>query len=176
MISFTSDSRFTVRSFSLTEMLMVMILSGILVGIVYYAYFASSTLFQDMSLKNQRHQEVSTLFFQLQKDIDHCKWLCASGKTDLICHFNDSTGIRYVFQKRFILRHHKNRMDTFHCETELPVVSWQSDSILLENTLVDRVSFILHTLEEEVPVSFQKFYDMAGIIEFTQTDTLRGRD
>src|ERR1044072_3609062 len=115
-----------VASFSLVEMLVVLVLSGISIGIIYFAYYTLSTYQITLSRKYNDLNDRNTLYFSLKKDIERSQQVTVFGESDLYCLSpHENLTIQYSFSSTYSIRRQAGRVDTFHISTGKPVFLWQ---------------------------------------------------
>jgi|GEM_PF-2863648 len=170
------------RSFSLVEMLVVMVVGGIAIGIIYYAYYTVFTYQHQLTDKYDKVNDASDLYFQLNRDFGHCRYATVTEQQELLCQeATAGTTVRYSFISEYCLRKQRERLDTFKCSLGKPQYRWRgkpleeaSQNRLQGMFLTDEVSIEVTGLLQPVTYLITRQYDAAALLEITTlpTDTL----
>jgi len=160
-------------SFSLIEMLVVMVLSSIIVGIIYFSYYTLYTYQVSLSKRYKGFEDISTLYFQLKTDVDRCDRVDASdGNTLRFKIPKPDTEIHYFFSTSYVAREQAGRIDTFYCRLQNPVFMLKGNSLADRSAQVDEIQIGVGQLPVEVNVHIYKQYDVASLLETVQKDTM----
>ena len=94
-----------VHSFSLIELLVVMVLSSIIVSIIYFSYYTVSKYQISLTAKLRGFDDVSELYFLLKKDIYRSKKINSFDEENLICSVEGiGANVHYIFSASYIVR------------------------------------------------------------------------
>lgn len=160
-----------VKSFTLVEMLVVLVLSGIVISILYVAYYNISGYQLTLERKQQQLRDLSGLYFQMRRDVDRSTEVWADAKYAITCR-NSQRGIdvNYLFTPDAVVRTQREVVDTFHCRSGDPQFLFDNVTVNEFPSKIDVLSFTL-SLHDSVQFSVLKHYDAASLIE-TKRDTL----
>lgn len=165
-----------ISSFSLAEMLVVLVLSGIIIGVIYVAYYNVSTYQLSITRRYGALQDAGQLFFLMQRDVERSGQIVASA-AGLYCTAlgaeSVSAGIVYVFSPDFCVRRQAERIDTFRCKLSQPEFRWKGDAVSASDSsvYVDEIQ-VEADFQRPVKIHIFKAYDAASMIEMTSNDTL----
>jgi prepilin-type N-terminal cleavage/methylation domain-containing protein len=164
-------------SFSLVEMLVVLVISGILLGSLYFAYYTVTAYQLALTKKLSHLEDVNGLYFSLKRDVDRGEAIQSTATRDLRCQFAGQT-VQYTFTADYCLRRQTTRIDTFHCKASTPIISWQGKVLEPADTLqiLDALQVTLTDFDPPLTMQIHKLYDAASLIKLTQPDTLRERN
>jgi len=170
------------HSFSLVEMLVVMVVGGMAIGIIYYAYYTVFTYQHQLEDKYDLVNDASDLYFQLNKDFGHCRYATVTEEQELVCREAIAgTTVRYRFTSEYCLRRQLERLDTFRCTLGRPQYRWRGKPLAEAGEdgqpgirLTDEVSIEVTGLLQPVTFLITRQYDAAALLEVTtlSTDTL----
>src|SRR5690349_1031153 len=98
-------SRYRLNSFSLIEMLVVLVLSSIVVGIVYFSFYNISAYQLDLTRRYSKFSEITDFYFLLKKDVEESSKIKSINGTEIFCSNSGQFGrIQYLFSDSCILR------------------------------------------------------------------------
>jgi type II secretory pathway pseudopilin PulG len=166
-------SRVSVPAFSLVELLLVMVLSSIIVGIIYFSYSTISAYQIKLSSQKRIAEDAATLYFILKKDVQQSEVVLATSPETILCkQLLGNTS--YSFYHRYVLRQQVERVDTFIMRFERPRFFQQG---VLKEVYPFVVDEILLTPQGDnttaVNTTVFKYYDAAMLIEINPNDTIQ---
>ena len=141
-----------VRAFTVFELLVVMVISGILTGIVYYALRVVQSSYHTFSYQTENVLRLKTFAVLLQRDFQTAEAVTANGEDELECHFPNYT-IKYNMTAKAITRTINNDTEAF--EYEFGGCEFFQDNMLVvpRNEVVDRLRLTLRLDKEEVTLN-----------------------
>ncbi len=149
-----------VEAFTLTEIVTVMIITGILLTIVYGAFRAVGQRYQVFARSAHVQTEVSLLNNLLHKDIERA-YLLQTSPQHLTIQFADPQiqAIDYQFLDSSIVRTQQTITDTFHLAPDSLAFYWQKNLLPPSGRIADEVFFLGKTLGESYIFHAHKTYD-----------------
>lgn len=103
-----------IKSFTLFELIVVMLLSTILVGIMYYALRVAQQTFARFSESNQHVLDIRSLINAMRNDFQRAEQVHASDN-QVRCYKGELT-IEYEILDKSVVRKSNTAIDTFHCD------------------------------------------------------------
>jgi prepilin-type N-terminal cleavage/methylation domain-containing protein len=166
-----------VQSFSLVEMLVVLVLSGIVLSILYFAYYSISTYQFTLVRKVDKQEELGLMFYTLKRDVERCNILRVREQYAINCYNTyGQLNVSYYFFAPNVIRKQLERIDTFHCQIENPLFFFQGEQVTNINTVVDEIKLIVDAPQVPVELDINKLYDAASLIIAIPNDTIRERN
>jgi prepilin-type N-terminal cleavage/methylation domain-containing protein len=101
--------------FTVIELLIVMLLSGIVVGITYLYFTQFQSYLRQTSVRSDQYFSAGQLHMVLQHDMEQAQQVFFSSPDELHLHLNE-TEIEYVFDAEYIVRKHPVSSDTFQIQ------------------------------------------------------------
>jgi prepilin-type N-terminal cleavage/methylation domain-containing protein len=166
-------SRASVPSFSLVELLVVMVLSSIIVGVIYFSY--ATIVSYQLRLSNQKRlvEDAATLYFILKKDVQQSTCVRAISHETILCERSLGT-VNYGFYDGYVLRQQLDRIDTFRLRFEAPKFYQQTKQLGVFPAIVDEIQLTRQATDEaSTNISICKYYDAAMLIQLTATDSIQ---
>lgn len=161
------------KAFSLPELLVVMVLSSLIAGIIYFVYYTVSAYQLRLTKKMSREADMSLLYFTLKKDVENCKVVSATGPSAIHCIFADGKQVLYsVRPDSSLLRQQNHRMDTFKLTVSLFSVWWDNKVLTAFPAATDKFQFEIKTSSGFVVAGFGKQYDASSLMEIIPKDSL----
>ena len=151
------------KAFTLLELLIGMVVSGLVVTFCLLGYFIVNKQFSNYRKVKQETSTVATLCNVMSNDFQSSKRILKNSETEFACEFNEKQ-ILYKLDKGLVLRNDLNIIDTFQVATQnVQFVSLESR---YEGTLklISKISFEAMLLNEYEPFNFVKNYDAATLI------------
>lgn len=154
-----------VRAFTIMELTIAMLISGIVIGITYTAYTIIIKTYTSFHQKNDAMAELVRLDQLLKRDIAHADLLLKSA--DGISMQSDSVLVTYNFQPTFIVRT-SGIIDTFKVVAVDLNTSFENEPVIEfaespEQNRLDDVSFSLNFQEEKIPYHYHKNYSSLNL-------------
>jgi prepilin-type N-terminal cleavage/methylation domain-containing protein len=163
-----------INSFSLVEMLVVLVLSGIVLSTLYFAYYSISTYQFTLARKSEQQEDLSLMFYTFKRDIEHCYILRMRNQHVIDCYnAPEQLGVSYYFDAPNVIRKQLERIDTFHCQIEEPLFFFRGASVIDENAVVDEIRLIENISSIPIELDINKLYDAASLINAIPNDTTR---
>lgn len=165
------------QSFSLVEMLVVLVLSGIVLSILYFAYYSISTYQFALVRKADKQEELGLMFYTLKNDVE-CSTILRMREQNIIdCYRTpEQLDVSYYFDAPNVIRRQLQRIDTFHCNIERPVFSFQGVIATDVNAVVDQIRLVVDSPQIPLELDINKLYDAASLINAIPNDTTRERN
>lgn len=166
-----------IQSFSLIEMLVVLVLSGIVLSILYFAYFGITTYQLRLVRKVDKQEELGLMFYTLKSDVERSTILRLREQSIIDCYrTREQLDVSYYFDAPNVVRQQLHRIDTFHCSIERPVFSFQGVTVTDVNAVVDQIRLVVDASQTPLELDINKLYDAASLINAIPNDTTRGRN
>ena len=163
-----------VMSFSMIEMLVVLVLSSMIVGMVYSAYYTISRYQLTLTQKYTRQGDLASVYFVLQRDFDRSQKIETLKEPNILrCTYMDRLEILYRFTPELVIRKQASRVDSFQCVANRPVFYFEQKEIRQQQASpVDEMRMEMTSLPDPAWLIVRKMYDAASRIELTENDTL----
>lgn len=166
-----------VQSFSLVEMLVVLVLSGIVLSILYFAYYSISTYQFTLVHKVDKQEELGMMFYTLKRDVERSHVLRIQDQYVIDCYSTpEQLDVSYYFFAPDVIRKQMERIDTFHCQIANPLFFFQSIPTTDINAVIDEIRLTGNEHEIPVELDINKLYDAASLINAVPNDTIRERN
>lgn len=165
----------SIHSFSLVEMLVVLVLSSIVSAILYISFSMVSSWQTSLMRRYNGFNDKSEVYYRLKKDIDRSLSIIMIDENTLVCEFQEKEKrITYGFFSDFLVRRQDHRTDTFFCKLSITEFFHEGKPVL-RGELVDEIKTDLLDFPEPVTMHVSKWYDRAALIE-AQIDTIKNID
>lgn len=162
-----------VASFSLIELLVVMLLSTIIVGIIYFSYYNVARYQLDLTNRFTRLNDFSTLYFLLKTDFDRGKTINVENENSIRIQVpKRGMSVLYEFNTGYVVRRQGAGLDTFKCPVEIPDFLMQGKPLKEIPGWADELHMHVSDSASSVIVSIRKRYDAASLLETVKYDTL----
>ena len=146
-----------IRAFTIIELVVVMILSGIIIGIVYSAYQIVSSQYENYRKANNQNTSMAVLTLLLNRDFSTAYSIKKEGER--ISFFDQENKVcSYAFAEDFIIRSTNAVEDTFHIHTFNIEVLFLNQPQSSYTGLIDEVYFESMIFEEQQLFRFKKQY------------------
>jgi len=157
------------------EMLVVLVLSSMIVGMVYSAYYTVSRYQLTLTQKYTRHADQASVYFILQRDFERSQKIETLQEPHALrCTHTDRTEVRYYFTPDLVIRKQATRIDSFQCAAGAPVFFFEQKEITQQQVSpVDELRMDMTSLADPARLVLRKQYDAASRIELTENDTLQ---
>lgn len=150
------------KAFTLTEVLVSMMLSGMLTAFVYWSYLTVQHYYVTLVSRQEELLNEQTQQFIIRQDVYEATWIVQM-PDGFRCIRNGKKEIGYVSIGNKLLRMLPNRSDTLFMECVMMTTKLQMDSV--ETNLVDRIS-IVRTKSQDT-LSLSKSYSIAALFAAT---------
>lgn len=159
------------RSFTIMETIIVMIVAAILIGFSYSAYLIVSRSFLSFSAKNRDMQTVLQLDRLLKKDFVQARLITRAGQH--LIFRTDSVVTDYEFHQDYITRT-KGLTDTFYVRSESPVTGFEerADSTATDTgSRIDDLQLSVWLQKTKIPYHYHKLYSSENLFQ-SSTDAI----
>ena len=124
------------KAFTLLELLVGMILSGIVLAATFTAYRVVTRQYETYRDKSKSITEVSLFVSQLEADVENAI-LITLGSENKINLQSAQRILEYRFSEKYVLRNDQSRTDTFAVSVKQIETFYKSEKINSENSAVD---------------------------------------
>ncbi|MBT1705383.1 prepilin-type N-terminal cleavage/methylation domain-containing protein [Fulvivirgaceae bacterium PWU20] len=157
------------NAFTLVEMLVVLVLSSIIVSIIYVAYFTITRYQVDLSRKQKRSEDLTSLYYLLKRDIHSSVNIEAVNDLSLNC--SGKINILYQFTSTYTVRMQESRVDTFYVQVTAPLFLWKTLQLTTFPSKVDQIELDVQGVVPGLQMNIKKKYSAADLVE-TVKDSL----
>jgi prepilin-type N-terminal cleavage/methylation domain-containing protein len=164
--------RSKMASFSLVEMLVVMVLSSIIVGIIYFSFSTISSYERRLSRQKKAVEGLETFYYILKKDLQQSNQIAALNRDELRCGYHSGNTIEYRFFPDLVVRTQLSRTDTFASAFSAPVFLKAGKMISSYPDIIDELQLDAGGKEMPFRILLLKSYDAASLIDLTKPDSL----
>jgi prepilin-type N-terminal cleavage/methylation domain-containing protein len=126
------------KAFSLSELLVVMVISGILTAVVYYAFVGVVKYHRLMESKYDQVEKISRMRFQLERDFLESVQVYSSGEELRFTYEDRTFVVRYVFYSGGMVRQQEFLSDTLKVE-DLNIQLWNKATRIEKDGLTDAI-------------------------------------
>ncbi len=165
-----SKAGLRMEAFTLVETLVVLLISGLLLGIVYASLRAVEHRYRIFLADSRRQAEISSLRTLLQRDSEQARVLTKVGNS-----LNaECTGyaVEYVFSDSILIRKQQSVTDTFHLVVDSLSFTWHNRPVPEPTGVVDGVSFLVRNNGETYVFGQQKDYDQKTLWEIERPNAV----
>jgi type II secretory pathway pseudopilin PulG len=148
-----------IGAFTIIELAVSMLISGILIAVLYYAYFLFTGQFRQFENKAETTGEFLLFQTALQKDIDDADNILDSSGVLTMQRINGSNR-SWEADDSHIVRHSDNLSDTFNLLNE----GWEIKTFDGSIALVKSVGLKLKIGKEGIEALFKKRYSAAQLL------------
>lgn len=153
-----------VAAFSLLEMLVVMVLSSIIVGIIYFAFFTVTVYQKTLENKYQHIEDINFINSGLTNDFDRSDSIVMLNEQEIICYLkHTNTNVQYSFFNSTIYRRQDTRIDSTACTVSGVQMLFRNHTVI--KGIIDEVRLETILLEGSATLVFYKPYDAAALIK-----------
>ena len=146
-----------IKAFTLMELLIGMIVSGLVVGFCMMAYFIIFKQFNTYKNTKQSISNIVLLHTVIANDFTNAKTIKSTANNNLVLS-NGDNNITYRFTNKMLTRVNKETTDTFTVESK----NWESVFVMGNDDeklkIVNKFSFDATVLGEEESFTFTKRY------------------
>lgn len=158
-----------IKSFSLVEMLVVMVLASVVVSLIYWVYYSVSSYNLLLKSKLAKAETREILFHVLKKDFMTGVEVRRVDHFVIVCKYpRGMTAVRYSFNKEFIVRDQLTRKDTFDFNVLHAVFLRNQSQVDYRNSLIDEIEILL---SDSTDITLYREYDRATLIEALSDST-----
>lgn len=153
-------------AFTLQELLVVMILSGILLATTYYGLQTVQQYYQSFNRRSERTLRYQTLHHLLQRDFRRAEYIVRQDKA-IVCYLTNGT-ITYDFTDEAVVRTQGELHESFPGSAQDMQAYFRSEPMVLNNHPIDKLRFTLTVQEEVLPFRIQKTYAADQLMKLNQ--------
>jgi|GEM_PF-4566446 len=159
-----------VKSYTLMELAVVLVLSGILFLLAFQALQFVQSSYLRFSKKNASLVKVKTLVSQLKKDCSNSESVTA-GDQKITCVIEKSVDVSYQIAPSFIVRSQGHLQDTFLLENTTMKCYFNQTEVSKTGSFVDEI--VLETIyqKEKLTFSVTKVYGADKLMQIQMVET-----
>jgi prepilin-type N-terminal cleavage/methylation domain-containing protein len=132
-------SRRKIRAFTLVEVIVTLVVSGVVVSLAGSSYYVVKKQFQHFELRNKKVLQVKQLNYLLSKDFKECnKVLKAQNSIEVV--YKQRPNVSYSFGGKGIIRNQSSRQDTFYGHYTIKSVQLLGEEQRANNVPIDRLT------------------------------------
>ncbi|MDQ3109895.1 MAG: type II secretion system GspH family protein [Bacteroidota bacterium] len=132
-----------IKAFTLLELLVGMILSGIVLTATFTAYRIITRQYESYNGKSAAITEVSFLVSQLQADFENAATLIYNSENRISLQ-SESRVLEYRFREKYVLRNDLLRVDTFFVAVSGIETFMKSEKEESENSVIDELHIVMN--------------------------------
>ena len=152
-------------AFTLQELLIVMILSGILLSTAYYGLRVVQQYYLRFDQRSEQNLAHQTLHSLLQRDFERAVYIVKEERA-VVCHLN-SEPIIYEFTTEAVLRRQAGVMDSFPGPAQELRCFFLGDEVVLPGQPISELTFTMTSQEEFLPYRVHKTYAADVLMHLT---------
>ncbi|WMJ72546.1 prepilin-type N-terminal cleavage/methylation domain-containing protein [Cytophagaceae bacterium ABcell3] len=145
-----------VRAFTILELTVAMVLSGIIIISAYNSYFFLFKGTQSLISKSKEKHDFIRFHSLFSYDFFTCKKAVLD--QNQVQMDNSSSGVKYVWLEECIVRLYNNVPDTFKLVNKGVSGYFEGDEILVPGHVCDAIEFDYYAKDSLYKVSFEKVY------------------
>ncbi len=142
-----------VSAFTIIEIIVAMLISGIVISASYTIYFNFKVLFIETQLEFEENSRILLLQSLLKRDFREADFI-KSRNDELIINFADKEKIYYEIEEDFIVRNNQEIVDTFFIIIDDYYIGKLKNNLLY----VDEIILYIELEELEFPIHITKKY------------------
>ena len=131
------------KAFTLLELLVGMILSGIVLTATFTAYRIITRQYETYRDKSKSITEVSFFVSQLQFDFADATTITRNSENEILLQ-SDNKILEYRFSEKYVLRNDLSRVDTFNVSVSGIETFLKSEKTVLENSDIDQLHIMMN--------------------------------
>lgn len=160
-----------IKSFTLFEIVLAMMLSGIVIGMAYTAFTLFTKIYGSYYHNATSHSELMVFRKMARDDFMEKSVITLSDSLVIIGDFPDSSQIRYMLTRDLLVRHKNNAVDTFKLKNLTCNASFEGNEI--SKGIVDLVVLRFQYRGSPIVISLRKEYAAKEL--FNYSDSLWNR-
>lgn len=145
----------SLAAFTLLELLVGMILSGIVLTATFSAYHIITRQYEIYTVKSEADAEVSFFVSQLQFDFAHADHIVRISEYEIQLQ-SEKRLLEYGFSEKRVLRNDFSRMDTFNVSVSSLETFWKSEKQNASDAQVDELHVKLNVSGEKIEKIYLK--------------------
>jgi len=151
------------RSFTIIELTISLLIGGIVIGIAYYVFFLFISQYKTREIKSNLIQESLLLRKAIQADIDRYNFITDSSSFLIFRSVNFPSIVQYNLQGNFIIRSSSSSSnDTFYIKKR----GYKFYHLKDDSNLVNKMDISLNADKENVDITFDKLYSSEELLMF----------
>jgi hypothetical protein len=131
------------KAFTILELLVGMILSGIVLTATFTAYRITTRQYESYREKSGMLTEVSFLVSQLEADFEKAKSVTRNSESNIMLQSENSM-LEYHFSEKYVLRNNFLRTDTFHVAITAIETFSRTEKINSDESIIDELHLLLN--------------------------------
>lgn len=160
------------NGFTLVELIVVLILSGIVVSTFGLVYFFTVQQFQVFISKNQDVHDYLTLDNSLKHDFWEAREIRKLNATAIVLSFDTLKEVKYTFKETMIIRKQAARIDTFQIGIDHLWLSFKGKEQEDHGELIDDLQIVTNYPVKDVTLFHRKQYDACAAMNENVNDWL----
>ena len=156
---------FRVKGFSLMETLIVLVISGLITGAVYFVFTAATRYYAQLQATGAEVQNINGLHTILSNDVNKSESIRLINEG---LSMEDDRGKRialYSFYDDRVIRHQLDHSDTFRCKDLFVDVSFRRQPVK-DRGLLDMIEVDFVVRGEKVSLKIFKEYSVSSLLNF----------
>jgi prepilin-type N-terminal cleavage/methylation domain-containing protein len=151
------------KAFTLTEVIVTMIISGLLTGFLYWSYLTIQGYYFSIIDKQERAMEESEFFFQLKKDIDEASWVIES-REGIKCLYDYKREVSYFGAVEGLKRTYEGN-SAFLLKSRCTLKADKNSGDSIQSQLIARVRIYFGSTQDSIVLD--KNYSPADLFNWT---------
>ena len=152
-------------AFTLQELLIVMILSGILLSTAYYGLRVVQQYYLRFDQRSEQNLAHQTLHSLLQRDFERAVYVVKEERA-VVCHLTNEP-IIYEFTTEAVLRRQAGITDSFPGPAQELRCFFLGDEVVLPGQPISELGFTITSQEESLPYRVHKTYAADVLMHLT---------
>jgi type II secretory pathway pseudopilin PulG len=153
-----------VRSFTIIELIMAMLISSVIISMVYYVYILFNHQFSNYREKANAIDEYLILQKALQTDMGSADVISTPSATEITCSdLPEGKMLSYTFSSEFITRSNGEATDTFHIKN-----SGYEPTYFKETTMVEILVLKISVSGVPFRTTYKKLYSACQLMKQQQ--------
>ncbi len=152
------------KAFTLMELLVSMLISGIVISIIYLSYEIIYKQYEEYKKTNQKITQTLLLNTLLKTDFLQSHYILNKEK-GLVFIDKENHGIGYQFEELYVLRKVNEVQDTFFIAAKEISIKFQNEKQEVPLGLIDELIFDATILDEQEHFHYQKNYGADVLME-----------
>ena len=157
------------RAFTLLELLVGMILSGIVLTATFSSYRIITKQYENYSRKSNADSEISFFISQLEFDFSNAKTISLMGENEIELKSKNKM-LNYSFSEKQVLRNDFSRVDTFKVSVDNIWAFLKSEKIVSENSQIDELHIMINVDERRIEKIYLKPVNTKSEMDQAETD------
>jgi competence protein ComGF len=130
------------KAFTILELLVGMILSGIVLTATFTAYRITTRQYESYGKKSVTMTELSFFVSQLESDFEKAKTITRNSENEIMLQ-SENSKLEYRFPGNYVLRNNFYHIDTFHVAVSAVETFLQKEKINSDESVIDELHLFL---------------------------------